>query len=471
MIWNFDTFGSNPALIKQDGTTVSYADILHASGRLVQHIPQRCLVFNLCANEPGSLLGYVTFLNNRIVPFLVESGLDTDLLASLLDTYRPDFIWCPSRMAPGFKSFRPVYHDFNYSLLKTPYNNEYSLYKHLALLLTTSGSTGSPKLVRLSYENIESNTSSIARYLKLSETQRPITTLPMSYTYGLSIINSHLYTGAAVILTDKTLMQKAFWQQLKKFKATSFGGVPYTYEMLDKLRFFRMDLPALQTMTQAGAKLSPELHRKFAEYAFENGKEFIVMYGQTEATARMAYLPPEKTLEKCGSMGIAIPGGCFSLINDAGKEIDGPDMAGELVYKGKNVSLGYAQCGSDLIRGDERNGVLVTGDIAKRDTDGYYYVVGRKKRFLKIFGTRINLDEVERMLIMAFPNISSACAGKDDRMFVFLTDDTFHDPVKRFLAQKTGLHFSAFRCQTVPQIPKNDAGKTLYKDLARYYEI
>ena len=470
MIWNFEIFGSNPAVVKQDGTTVSYADFLFASDRLAQYIPQRCLVFNLCANETGSLLGYVSFLNNRIVPFLVEFGLDTDLLGLLLDTYRPDFIWCPSRMASGFKLFRQVYDDFDYSLLKTPYNNEYLLYEHLALLLTTSGSTGSPRLVRLSYENIESNTSSIARYLNLSDTQRPITTLPMSYTYGLSIINSHLYVGAAVILTDKTLMQKAFWQQLKAFEATSFGGVPYTYEMLDKLRFFRMDLPALQTMTQAGGKLSPELHKKFAEYALANGKNFIVMYGQTEATARMAYLPREKAFEKCGSMGIAIPGGCFSLIDDDGKEIADPDMAGELVYKGKNVSLGYARCGEDLSLGDERNGGLVTGDIAKRDADGYYYVVGRKRRFLKIFGTRINLDEVERMMKKAFPDVDSACAGKDDLMFVFLTDDALHDSVRRFLAQKTGLHFSAFRCQTVPQIPKNDAGKTLYKNLARYYE-
>lgn len=471
MIWDFETFGSNSAVINQDGTVVSYAGLLSASGRLAQHIPERCLVFNLCANEVGSLLGYVSFLNNRIVPFLVESGLDKALLSSLLKTYRPDFIWCPSRMACGFKSFRPIYHDFDYSLLKTPYNNEYLLYEHLALLLTTSGSTGSPKLVRLSYENVQSNTSSIARYLNLSETQRPITTLPMSYTYGLSIINSHLYVGAAVILTDKTLMQKAFWQQLRAFEATSFGGVPYTYEMLDKLRFFRMDLPALQAMTQAGGKLSPELHKKFAEYALENGKEFIVMYGQTEATARMAYLPGGKALEKCGSMGIAIPGGCFSLTDDDGKEINGPDIAGELVYKGKNVSLGYARCREDLSLGDERNGVLATGDIAERDADGYYYVVGRKRRFLKVFGTRINLDEVERMMKTAFPDVDIVCAGKDDLMYVFLTDDTRHDSVRRFLAKKTGLHFSAFKCQTVPQLPKNDAGKVLYKELARHYEV
>jgi acyl-coenzyme A synthetase/AMP-(fatty) acid ligase len=148
----------------------------------------------------------------------------------------------------------------------------------------------------------------------------------MSYTYGLSIINSHLWAGASIVLTQKTLMQKEFWQQFKDYGATSFGGVPYIYEMLEKLRFFRMDLPALRTMTQAGGKLSPELHRKFAEYAQANGKKFVVMYGQTEATARMSYLPAEKSLEKYGSMGIAIPGGEFSLIDVEGNGIKEPEV-------------------------------------------------------------------------------------------------------------------------------------------------
>jgi len=471
MIWNFDTFGSNTAVIKEDGTKISYAGLLSASGNLAAHISERCLVFNLCGNEVGSLLGYISFLNHRIVPFLLEDSLDTELLDSLIDTYQPDFIWCSSRMVPKFKTFRQVYHDLNYSLLKTPYNKEYPLYETLALLLTTSGSTGSPKLVRLSYDNIKSNTSSIAQYLDLDETERPITTLPMSYTYGLSILNSHLYVGACVILTNKALMQKEFWQQLKTFEATSFGGVPYTYEMLDKLRFFRMDLPFLRTMTQAGGRLSSELHQKFAGYAQEKGKNFIVMYGQTEATARMAYLPPEKSLGKCGSMGVPVPGGHFSLINDDGKEIDSPDIIGELVYKGENVSLGYAECGQDLGKGDERGGVLVTGDIAKKDADGYYYVVGRKKRFLKIFGTRVNLDEVERMVTAAFPQIEIACGGNDDQMFVFLTNHNLHEPVKRFLAKKTGLHFAAFKFQTILQIPKNESGKILYKELSRFYGL
>ncbi|NLG32148.1 MAG: AMP-binding protein, partial [Syntrophomonadaceae bacterium] len=314
-MWPLNRFGDNIAIIDEEGNKYSYAGLNWESDNLAANVKSgRCLIFSLCLNELGSLLGYATFINNRIVPLLLDAHLDRELLSSLIESYKPDYLWLPSSMADEFDQFDEVYSVYNYALIKTPYTKEYPIYDELALLLTTSGSTGSPKLVRQSYTNIESNTKSIVEYLDLDETERPITTLPMSYTYGLSILNTHLYVGASIILTQKTLMQKEFWQQFKDYEATSFGGVPYIYEMLDKLRFFRMNLPALRTMTQAGGKLSQELHKKFAEYALETGKKFVVMYGQTEATARMSYLPHDKSLEKCGSIGVAIPGGKFSLI-------------------------------------------------------------------------------------------------------------------------------------------------------------
>lgn len=265
-------------------------------------------------------------------------------------------------------------------------------------------------------------------------------------------------------------MQKEFWQFFKEAGATSFGGVPYTYEMLDRLRFFRMELPSLRTMTQAGGKLTPELHKKFAEYAKEKDTKFIVMYGQCEATARMGYLPAEKSLEKCGSMGIAIPGGKFHLIDVNGQYITEPHVTGELVYEGTNVTLGYAECGEDLIKGDERHGVLQTGDMAQFDEDGYYYIVGRKKRFLKIYGNRVNLDEIDRLVKARFDNIDCASAGVDDHMYLFVTDGAVAEDVKRFIVSKTGLNSAAFKMIVLEEIPKNDAGKTLYKNLARYYQ-
>lgn len=339
------------------------------------------------------------------------------------------------------------------------------LNEELALLLTTSGSTGSPKLVRQSYRNIQSNAEAIAAYLELDDTERPITTLPMNYTYGLSVINSHVQVGATVLLTEQSMAMKGFWQFMREQEATSFSGVPFTYELLKKVRFFKMDLPSLRTMTQAGGKLSPELHREFAQWAAEKGKRFVVMYGQTEATARMGYLPADKSLEKYGSMGRPIPGGRFILVDGNDQEITEPDIVGELIYEGDNVTLGYGLCREDLAKGDERQGRLITGDMARMDADGYYYIVGRKKRFLKIFGNRVNLDEIDQLVKMEFPGLDCASTGVDDEMKTYVTDAAVADAIRRFLSVKTHLSESAFTVEYIPEIPKNEAGKVLYKDL------
>ena len=209
---------------------------------------------------------------------MLKADLDKELLQELIDKYKPDYINLPTDIATTIPHCKIIYENLNYSLLKTEFENVYPLNDELALLLTTSGSTGSPKLVRQSYKNIEANTRSIVEYLELTETERAITTLPMNYTYGISIINTHLWVGASLILTEKGLMQKEFWQQIKDYEATSFGGVPYTYEMLNRLRFERMKLPSLRYVTQAGGKLSPQLHENFAKWAKESGKKFIVMY-------------------------------------------------------------------------------------------------------------------------------------------------------------------------------------------------
>ena len=377
----FRNFGEQCAVIDERGREFSYNQIFEDVEAFYSQIVRRCLIFIMCKNEKDSLVGYVSCINHHVVPLLLSAGLDEELYAHLKETYHPEYIWAPSGSAYAGE-MECVWTLDEYSLYRTGLE-PYALNEKLALLLTTSGSTGSPKLVRQSYDNIRANTESIVEYLEITAKERPITSLPMNYTYGLSIINTHLYTGATILMTNHAIMQKEFWQIMREREATSIAGVPYTYEMLNRLRFFGMDLPALKTMTQAGGKLSPELHRKFAEYAAEKEKKFIVMYGQDEATARMAYLPAEHSLEKYGSMGIAIPGGRLELIDVNGNLIEDADIVGELVYYGENVTLGYAEKGEDLAHGDERNGCLVTGDMAKRDEDGFYYIVGRKKRFLK----------------------------------------------------------------------------------------
>lgn len=467
-MWNFQDFLNNVAVIDDSKNQITYGDLVGFCNSFAKNFSQRSLVVCLCSNSVGALVGYTSSILNHHPVLLLDAQIDEELLQYFIEVYQPDYLWIPQERNQNYGEV--VFKNHNYQLVKTPCSSKSAFYDDLALLLTTSGSTGSPKLVRLSYKNLIANTDSIISYLGITSSERPITTLPMNYTYGLSIINSHLKVGATLLFTEKSLMQKDFWEFMIQEKATSFGGVPYTYEMLNKLFFFRRELPDLKTMTQAGGKLLPDLHKKIAESARNHNKNFIVMYGQTEATARMAYLPADKSLEKCGSMGIAIPGGRFELINDNGELIDIADTVGELIYYGDNVMLGYAQSREDLCKGDECFGRLETGDMAKFDKDGFYYIVGRKKRFLKIFGNRLGLDETECLIKSHFSNIECACLGKDDKLYVFITDKTLCHEVKKFLVDKTKLNPVAFTVIYLSEIPKNDVGKIRYSNLESFYE-
>ena len=329
-------------------------------------------------------------------------------------------------------------------------------------MLTTSGSTGSPKLVRLSLENLKANGESIIDYLDISTEERAISTLPMHYSYGFSIINSHLLAGATLLLTRYTLVEKASGI-FQDRKSKVVRGVPHTFEMLKKLRFLQMELPSLKTITQAGGKLTPDLLREFAEYAVNRGIRFFVMYGQTEASPRMSYLHPEYSLSKCGSIGTAIPGGEFFLVDENSTVIYENGEEGELVYRGENVTMGYAECREDLAKGDERGGVLFSGDMAQRDQDGFYYITGRKKRFIKLFGNRVNLDEAEQLVKSLVPDC--ACCGSDGLMVIYITQSGRETEVRQFIAARTKIHHSAFVVKVIPEIPRNESGKTLYSNL------
>jgi acyl-coenzyme A synthetase/AMP-(fatty) acid ligase len=454
---------NNIAVITTENNSYSYKQIFEISKYIYSYIRKRTLVFCLCNNRIGSLSGYLSFITNAVVPLMLDRSLNNDLLKELIQIYNPEYLWIPNEQLVELADYQVLCSVHEYSLIKTDLVCDCKLHNDLGLLLTTSGSTGSPKLVRLSYDNILANAKSIAYYLQLSTNERPITSLPMHYSYGLSVINSHLISGATILLTDKSIAQKEFWTFAREQKATSMAGVPYTYEMLKRLRFFRMSLPDLKVLTQAGGKLSANLVHEYVENAKLSDKKFIVMYGQTEATARMSYLPFESAFEKSGSIGIAIPGGTFKLIDDKGKEILNSNLDGELVYQGENVSLGYAECKEDLIKGNENNGILYTGDIARRDEDGFYYITGRKKRFIKIYGNRVNLDAAEQ--IVKEVTSSCACVGVDDKMLIYITDNSISDQCRNLLAEKTGLNSRAFEVRVIPEIPKNTSGKVLYSNL------
>lgn len=455
-----DIYKDQTAIITEDSEHISYKSLLDTADVMKQQLKGKSLAFHVCVNSPESVIGYIGFLRARVVPVLVSDTMNLELFNRLLETYKPKYVWLPQSKADIMKNFSVVYRYGNYVLLETSYYIDYSLNNDLALLLPTSGSTGSPRLVRLSYKNINSNANSIAEYLCIDQTDRPITTLPMSYSYGMSIINSHFLKGCSIILTNKNLMNRAFWELLKVNNATTFSGVPYTYEMLKKLRFFTMDIPSLKVLTQAGGKLGRVLSEEFAVYCKQKGIRFFVMYGQTEASPRISYLPWEYAIEKAGSIGIAIPEGTLWLEDDKGCVINNSDTIGELVYKGENVCMGYASNYADLCKGDENKGILKTGDMAKRDSDGFYYIVGRKKRYLKLFGNRVNLDEVEQLLQSA--GYDCACTGEDDNLKIFVTSKENHEKIKSYISDKMSINHAGFTIKYVETIPRSESGKALY---------
>jgi acyl-coenzyme A synthetase/AMP-(fatty) acid ligase len=343
-------------------------------------------------------------------------------------------------------------------------NEFYSIYDELSHLLPTSGSTGSPKLVRHCYENIEATALNISTFFKLTSKDRPLLVLPLYYTMGLSVVFSHLYVGATVLITDLSMTDKTFWNFIKEQKASSFTGVPYSFEILKLMRFFQMDLPDLTLLTQGGGKMPYSLNLQFAKYTQDNGKQWIATYGQTEGTARMAYLEPEYAISKCGSIGRAVPNGELFLVDENNNIIEASYTEGEMCYRGKNVTLGYALKKEDLLLGDERKGFIHTGDLAYRDEDGCYYIVGRMGRFLKLYGMRIGLDECEQIIKTKYP-VECACIGTDEKMTVYITDGQYVQQVKEELANKTKIAASTFEVKIIDSIPKNASGKILYSKL------
>ncbi len=457
---------SRPIAIDDKGDKLTTASLQEVTASLESIVGgNKAVVFCLAENSVDFLAGYIAFMRLGIVPVMLDLYKRHRMLDALMECYRPAYIWLPASYAPVTGEGECIFSFLSYRLYAMPGSHvlqNADIAGNLALLLTTSGSTGSPKLVRLSYENVLANAESIAEYLNINAEERPVTSLPMFYSYGLSVVHSHLLRGATLLLTDEPVVQRKFWNFVKEMRATSMAGVPYTYEILKRLRIFDMDLPDLKVFTQAGGKLNAEVVREYIDYAERNGKRFIVMYGQTEATARMSYLPFERAAEKYRSIGHPIPGGRFRLVDEEGRNIEGSGIDGELVYEGPNVSLGYAETPEDLSKGDENNGVLYTGDIARRDDEGFYYITGRKKRFVKIFGNRVNLDAVEQMVKEI--TLSTACIGVDDKITVFITDADKRQEVADMLRERTGWQH-VFDVLVIEEIPKNTSGKIQYTAL------
>jgi len=450
-MWQLLEHEKRTAIIDDAGIKYSYKDLFNLSRTFVSHIEKRCLVFLECKNKIESLAAYVGMINERIIPMMLgREGIKR--IDSLADAYKPLYICMyESNICTGYHkvcSFQEL------NIYKRDKVVNYPIYDELALLLSTSGTTGSEKCVRLSYENLRVNAESIIDYLKITENDVTVTSMPMSYTYGLSIINTYLQKGAMILLTERSMISKSFWDIFDIYGITSFSGVPYTYEVLKKTGFLNRQYKSLRTLTQAGGKLREDLQVLFGKYAQENDIDFYIMYGQTEATARISYLPSRKVMDKKGSVGIAVPGGKISISGEAG-EIPEPYKEGEIIYMGKNVSMGYSEDYRELMSGDINEGILHTGDTGYKDSDGYLYITGRKNRIAKINGYRVNLYEIENTLSELY-GCEFRCTSDEKTIQIM---GQIKGDIADSLHDKTGIDKRFIRYEYIEVIPRNENGK------------
>ena len=447
--------GERTALV-EGARTLSYRELAGLADDLASLLPPgRGMGILAMPSTTEAVALYLGALRSgRQVPLLVQADTDPELLATLVARYTPEWLALPGPAPYGYTTVhagqRLCLH------IRDADTAAAAPHPDLAVLLSTSGSTGSSKLVRLSAQGLASNAASIVAYLGLSADDRAITTLPLAYSFGMSILNSHLACGGCVVLSEDSLMTREFWEAARGNAVTSLSGVPATYEILRRMGLARLQLPSLRMLTQAGGRLRDELVRHFAESARDHGLRFFVMYGQTEASPRISYVPPDRLLDKVGSIGIPIPDGRMRIDGDSG----------ELVYEGPNVMMGYATSRAGLAAADEQHGVLRTGDLARVDADGFHYITGRAKRFLKISGNRVNLDEVEAMLSAALGR-QIACSGSDDDLVVFSHggDAAPQEEVRRLVQARYKLFGGLVRCIHLQALPLLSNGKTDYPSL------
>ncbi|WP_156923000.1 AMP-binding protein [Eubacterium xylanophilum] len=402
--WNFKRFGNKVALIRDNGNTVSYNELDSMIRWFGEGLQNNSSMIIVCKNNFSTVCAYFACLYKGCVPILVSEELEESSICDLAMRYKVQYIMTSN---DGLKNkFRTVYSNLfseRYSLYRLR-EEEININPKLALLLSTSGSTGSRKFVRISKDNIKANTIDICRSLDIQFRDVAICYLKLDYTYGLSILQTHLYMGCTVVLTEKNIMSGNFWDCVDKYNVTSFSGVPFTYDMLHMLRFDIRKHKSLKMLTQAGGKMQDDELKYWANLSEKNKCSFFVMYGQTEATARMTVLDITKHKDKLRSVGKPIGEGVIKISQD-----------GEVIYSGNNVMMGYAEGWADLCRKEESQLVLYTGDFGYLDEEGYLYIDSRKSIISKICGKRINLEEL-RDLVYSEIDIR-------DTFQLFITDD------------------------------------------------
>lgn len=464
-----EKYKDNKAIILDDELFFSYNQLIDLANKLSKNIEKKKLILVLMDNEIETIISMIASDLNQNVIMSVNSIINYNALDKIIITYKPDFIFFNKNKNLNLKGYSYKCDFINYRLISRKKNHHKELHQDLFMLVSTSGSTGSKKQVMLSKQNLSSNTYSIIKDLKIFSKDVCITTLPPGYVYGMSIINTHLLSGAKIILNKSSVIEKDFWRKIKHHKVNTFGGVPYTYELIHRFFLKKENFTNVKYITQAGGFLSDNIKFDIIKFLKKNNKKFITMYGAAEGTARLSYLPWRYAEKKNGSIGIPIYNGNFFIMDQINKEIKEPNKEGCLFYKGENVFLGYSVSFKDLKNQSNKKNILNTGDIAFKDKDGFYYLKGKLTRFVKLFGNRISLDELEN-IIFKF-GIKTVCVqNKKDSISIFVIHKINENLLLNFISNYTSINKKAFKILIIKKFPLLENDKIDYKNKIFKYE-
>jgi len=451
------------AVITENNIKISYSLLFKDIKNYSKYIHKNTILLILSDNSYNTLVVYLSCIYNKTLPIFLDKNIRSNKLEGIIKKFNPNYIWSSSNI----KTLEAKYCKKNISeqsiLFQSIYFYNHKLDPKIALLLSSSGSTGSFKFIKISYKNIKHNTKTISQYLKLDKNDKTIINLPFNYSYGLSLINTHLLVGGKILLTKNSILSKEFWNTFKNFKPTNFNGVPYTYELIAKLYLNKIDFSCLKFITQAGGKLNKDLIKKLIITSRKYNFKFYMMYGQTEASPRISYLNPNLIEEKIGSIGKPIKGGKIWLEDENNNIIKRPYREGELIYKGPNVFMGYAKNIKDLDTKYINSNILRTGDIAEYDSDKFYFIKGRKNRYSKIYGNRINLEEIENIFLKyKYPIV---CSIKDNYLNIYCEKYINSKDLLNMLKKNTTIPINRCRVHIIKKIPRNNSGKVIYNKL------
>lgn len=464
-----DCEGSPALRSGEDGTWKTRSELREAALRLGTSLAsqRKRLVFVFVASGPATIVSTLGAASSGHAIALVDSALAEPKLVALIDEFRPEYVLCadvnnlawllqrgygaPSALDEGIFLFERT----------LPGASEAEIDPTLFLLLATSGTTGVPRFVRLSRAAVLANAVDIAEALNISSNSVGVAHLPIHYSFGWSVVASHLVKGAGVVTIAEFLMSKTFWPSIAEAGGTHFPGVPFHYTVMSRLGL-NLIPDCVTTFTQAGGALDIATQTKMHDFAVSRGASFFVMYGQTEASPRMTTLPHTAFAKKAGSVGLPLASGRIGIERD-GVPV-GAGEVGDVVYTGPNVMLGYAERRDDLGKIDEMRSRLETGDVGYVDDEGFLFLTGRTKRFAKIAGLRLGLDQMEREFASAG---AVACLDGGDKILVYYdtaAEVALKDRV-RALAIEYKIPSSSFALKRISSIPHKSSGKVDYGQL------